>query len=149
MLLRLARIEDLIRRDLENEEAPKPTFRWVAWAANGHHARRQRADLVLHLRHTIDTPAGGWHREEELGAAWETWQALVREARRTGVAQPRACDVPTTRYQDAIDSVARSARKTPQRPAPPAVAPGVLTQEQRQILEPLIPMLRELLERAG
>lgn len=143
------RLEPLVARDLEAVQAPYRVARWVAWA-KGHAGRRQRADLAIHLRHTIKTSQGGWPEETQLQVALGVWQEAIDKARRRGVPQPRAEDVAAAKYEAAIRAVTRSARRAPAKAAGARVrrAPLLLTDEERAALA-VLPVLEGLLRRVG
>lgn len=137
---------------LEAEEAPWAVWRWVAWGSTPL-LRRQRAELAVHLRRTIDTAYGGWVRTSPLQAAWDVWQGAIRVAKARGLYQPHPADMPCDVLRGAVDGASsgrRSQRRSPREVAsPPAALPPpstpVLTEAQRALLRPL---LEELL-RAG
>ncbi len=149
---RIMRIEPIIALDLEQEEGPYRVFRWVAWGKT-YAERRRRADLALHLRHTIDTASGGWLLEPHYTAALAVLDLAVAQAKARGGVQPRPVDLCASTYGDAIRGVPKPRRspalRAPAPPAPPAPSsplPLLLNHEQRAAL---LPLLEALLRQAG
>jgi hypothetical protein len=144
---RITRLGPVLVTDLETELATYRIFRWVAWGKTAT-ARHQRAALVLHLRHTIDTPRGGWPTDLQLTAALGVWQGAVADARAHGLAQPAPRDLPVAAYLSAFATVVRSKRRSPKGSARRASPRIVLTDEERALIEAL-PRLAKLLKRVG
>lgn len=146
---RIARLEDLVVADLESEDAPWRVVRWVAWG-KGKAQQRQRCDLVIHLRRSIDTPCGGWLDEHALKAAWDLLCDAIASARKRGLAQPSYDEIETGAYERAVRAAdTRAKEKRGERgreratagaasPAIVAPTPLTLTAEERALLQKLL-----------
>ncbi len=143
---RIVKMEVIARRDLVEAQAPYRVVRWVVWGENTSTARAKRTELVLHLRKVLPTPYGGWPDERALSAAWDYWQAEIDKARRRGLIQPWADDLPVEGYQQAIAALPRATRRTSRGAAPSSEPEAVvLTAEEREALLALPPLVLKAL----
>jgi hypothetical protein len=102
--------------DLEGAEAPMHVFRWVSDAA-GPAAHRQRTDLALHIRRSVERRRNGWVADVQLAAALGVWEDAVVAARGRGLITPRPDAIPLERYLHAIKR-ARGPRREEAVPEP-------------------------------
>jgi hypothetical protein len=141
------RMDPLVIGDLAAEGTPYRIARWVAGGGTPT-GRRQRADLVLHLRRTIETARNGWILDVALGAAYKAWRRVVDDARRRGLPQPRPCDLPTDTYVTAMASVEkRKRRKSPASASGPTSVR--LSAQEWAMLRQQLQIIDGLFDRAG
>lgn len=143
---RILRLEPTVVSDLVAELAPYRVARWVAWGERPA-IRRRRADLVIHLRHVVETNQGGWLDEPQFKVAMEVWQRGIDDARLHGLPQPEPAGIPLAEYQAAINSVTRSSRRPPGARAEALAEADRLRMEADRAAIAALPVLLPVLER--
>jgi hypothetical protein len=107
---RMTRLPAMVIVDLELAEAPYHVFRWVACGAN-RTPQRRRADLVLHLRRSIERPLNGWLEERHLSAALRVLEEAANAVRRHGgYVVPGVQDIALDEYRAAIVGATKNKR---------------------------------------
>jgi hypothetical protein len=107
---RMTRLPAMVIVDLELAEAPYHVFRWVACGAN-RTPQRRRADLVLHLRRSIERPLNGWLEERHLSAALRVLEEAANAVRRRGgYVVPGVQDIALDEYRAAVAGATKNKR---------------------------------------